>query len=66
MKNPFAKKPEAKDVEKREIFFFTCLRCGKGRRQSLNQEKANHGLCRKCRSNKVAKGQLDIEGNEAQ
>lgn len=32
-----------------EMYYFTCTKCGKDKRQSVKELKARDGLCKKCR-----------------
>lgn len=37
------------NINQRKIYFFTCKKCHKERRQSLLKDRAESGLCAKCR-----------------
>lgn len=46
------------------LYVFTCKQCGKAKRQSLKQTKAENGLCRKCiklnKVNEANKNQISL------
>jgi len=52
---------ESKTKERR-IWFFPCIKCGKGRAQSHKKRKAMAGLCQKCRRNQVPENQETLFG----
>lgn len=57
------------DIVTRKIHFYTCSKCGKARRSTLNEEKAKEGMCRKCKALQPPKGQTSIfdqEGTHAE
>ena len=49
------------DYTKRELYIYRCKRCGKSKRQTVDQEKAKQGLCRVClKVTKVDKNQMKL------
>lgn len=49
-----------KNISKRTIYFFKCIKCKKERRVTLKAEKAIDQLCRTCRKNQISKDQISI------
>lgn len=50
----------ANEVIVRKLYFFTCRKCKKPRRTSLNSETARTEMCRTCRYNQVPKNQMKM------
>ncbi len=48
------------ELEKRDIYFFRCVKCKTGRRITLKLEKAEKGLCRTCRKQQIPDGQESL------
>lgn len=43
-----------------KVFIFTCSKCKKTNRRSVDKDKADEGICRTCRNIKADPNQLSI------
>lgn len=47
-------------MKTKTLFVFDCKKCGKAKRESISEEKAQQELCRICRNIKVNPDQLPL------